>query len=98
MLLLRVAGLALPLISLATTGCGRKATPEDCQLIVDRNVELELRAMNVVDLEIVKRKQQEIRSTLEPALRDCVGRRISDSVIRCVQTAESVKSVEQCLN
>jgi hypothetical protein len=73
-------------------GCGRKATVEDCEQIVRRIAELELSSVvPAADLNAeVKQAEQKFR---ERALADCVGRRITERSLACVQTAKTPEAV-----
>jgi hypothetical protein len=81
-----------------TLGCGRKATEADCQLIVDRNVEVTMRAMsNQPDQAAITKKQEELRAEMKDGLKDCVGRRVTDSMIDCVKNAKSQDAINACI-
>lgn len=82
----------------AAAGCGqRKATAVDCQLIVDRLVEVELRAKNVTDPVAVAKKQEDIRATVKDELKDCVGRTVSSRMMDCVGKADTTDKVMACI-
>ena len=78
-------------------GCGRKATEADCQLIVDRNVELQMRALNINDPVAIAKKQDELRSEMKGELQQCVGRRVTDGMMDCVRVAKSTAEISQCM-
>jgi hypothetical protein len=81
-------GLGLMLLS----GCGRKATVEDCEQIVKRVAELELQ--NVVpNSELGSQVRETQNSFRERALSDCVGRRITQKSLDCVATAKTAASI-----
>jgi len=72
--------------------CGRKATVDDCQRIVKRITELELK--NVVPEQQIGSEVSEAQQAFkERALSDCVGRRISENALACVETATSAASI-----
>jgi hypothetical protein len=88
--------LLLVALAVATTSCGRRATPADCDLIFNRFVEVQLRAIHVTDpLEITKREQT-IRAEMKDDLQQCPGKRITDSMLRCVQNAQTNEEIDQC--
>ena len=90
-----VAGIAVFFATLV--GC-REATMADCQLIVDRTVELKLRESKTTDPEAVKKKQAEFRKELEEAMKsECIGRRISESAMTCVKSADQLAALQKCL-
>jgi hypothetical protein len=83
----------LPLL-FAVAACGRPATLEDCELIVERITQLEMEQRNASSPEAV---QAEVEATKQ-AVRDsmlsqCVGRRITDSSLECVRNARSSEEI-----
>ena len=80
------------LAAVMASGCGRKATVEDCEQIVRRIAELEL--TGVVPQEALSTEvadaQQRFR---ERALADCVGRRITQKSLACVASAKTAEAV-----
>jgi len=83
-------------------GCGHPATDAECVAIVDRIVELELKAQNVTDpTDIAKRRRTSLAMIGDggtPDLRGCVGRHITDSALTCVRSARTAEEItEQCL-
>ncbi len=79
-------------------GCGRKATEADCTAITDRNVEVQMRKMNINDPAAIAKKQQEIRGQFSETMKGCVGRRITDNMMQCVRTADTVEAIDQCMH
>lgn len=90
-------GLALATASLPLLGCGRRATPADCQLIVDRSVELQSKEMDETEPAAIKEREARIRAALEPEIKECQSRRVTDRTMACVQGATSSKELETCL-
>lgn len=93
-------GLLLPLtLSLvASAGC-RRATEADCEKIVDRIVELQLREQGVTDPDVIARRKDETKAKKrQELLGGCVGRRISNSSLECIQGAKtSAEIIDVCL-
>lgn len=88
----------LPLIALvALVGCGRKATREDCEAVVDRNVELQLKALGVVAPDVVAKRREEIRASMREDIDKCIGKRVTDSMMACVKRAETAEKIDKCL-
>ena len=85
--------LSLPLLA----ACGRKATTADCQLILDRSVELQMKEMDKTDPEAIAKRQASLRQELEGEIKDCVGRTISDAMMTCVRAATSSMELEKCM-
>lgn len=78
-------------------GCGRPATEADCQLIIDRNVEVQMRAMKLEDRALIAKKQQELRNAMKDELKDCVSRRVTDGMMRCVREATTAEQITKCI-
>lgn len=78
--------------------CGRPATSEECELIVERVAELELKATAVADARVVEEQVAAAKSAFqEQARRQCVGRRIPNGAMDCVRQAKTAKEiVEEC--
>ena len=79
-------------------GCGRKATEADCQIIVDQTVAVKLKEKSITDPAAVAKMQQELRDEVKGEVMDgCVGKRISDSALACIQHAQSQEEIVKCL-
>jgi hypothetical protein len=96
------APLALALAGAAgvagVTGCGRRATHEDCQLIVDRSVELELRATNETDAQTIAKREAEVRAALDGEIKSCErDRRVTEKTMACVRSAKTTQELDSCL-
>jgi hypothetical protein len=83
-------------LALAATGCGRRATPADCDLIFNRYVEVQLKAVHVTDPVEVTKREQSMRAEMKDDLRQCPGKRITDSMLRCVQNAQTNDEIDKC--
>ena len=87
-----------PLLSCATLflalGCGRPATVGDCERIISRVAELELKEVDVSDQAVVKSQIEGTQAAFrERMLSDCVGRRLRQSSLDCVNRATSANQV-----
>lgn len=91
-----ILGLMLALSSSGAVGCGRRATPADCDLIFNRFVEVQLRAVHVTDPVEVAKREQAMREELKDDLQKCPGKRITDSLLRCVQNAQTNDEMDKC--
>ena len=87
-----------------TQGCGHPATADECRIIVDRIVELELKAQNVTDpAEIARRRSTSLgmgdaAATAPNLIQDCVGRHVTDRAMACVRSARKADEItERCL-
>lgn len=81
---------------LTLTACGRPATEKECDEIVVRITELELKARGISASsgEEVKQTREALKKT---TLRECVGRRISDEAMACVRSAKTAEQiVDEC--
>jgi hypothetical protein len=83
---------------LVLPACGRKATVEDCQRIVKRITELELK--NLVPEQQIGSEVSEAQQTFrQRALSDCVGRRISENALTCVENATTTAAlIDDCFD
>lgn len=77
--------------------CGRKATEADCQLIIDQNVAVQMKALNISDPAAITKKQGELREELKGEMSGCVGRRVSDAMMACVKGAQTSDEITECL-
>jgi hypothetical protein len=78
-------------------GCGRRATHADCELIVDKSVELQMKEMSLTSAADVQKRVEQVRSQLQGDIASCEGRRITDRTVSCVQAAATTKEMDQCL-
>jgi hypothetical protein len=97
----------LPLLGLLLfplAGCGHPATEAECEVILERIVDLELKAQNVTDpAEVSKRKNESLglagsgRSPRD-VYEGCVGKHITDRAMQCVRNASTAQEVtDTCL-
>jgi hypothetical protein len=90
-------GIVLVALVFGLAGCGRKATRADCELVVDRNIEVKLRADGVTDPDVIQKRKDELRGSLTDDIDRCVGKRVTDSMMACVRTAETAEQIDKCL-
>lgn len=84
---------AAPCLLLGVLGCGRPATVEDCEQIVTRIAELELKEVDVSDTIDVKSQIAGTQAAFkERLMTDCVGRRLRRSTLECLNKAQSAES------
>jgi hypothetical protein len=90
-------------VAMGATACGHPATADECRVIVDRIVELELRAQKVSDpAEIDRRRRTSLGmtdgATPPNLLQDCIGRHLTDRAMECVRSAQTAGEIsERCL-
>ena len=82
---------------LCVAGCGRKATRADCEAVVDKNVEVKLKADGVNDPPTVQKRKDELRASLKDDIDKCVGKRVTDSMLACVKGADTAEQIDKCL-
>jgi len=92
-----MVGLAA-MASLPAAACGRRATPADCQLIVDKSVELQMKAMSETDPAAIQEREAHIRGELQDELKQCETRRVTDKTMACVSAATSTTELDKCLH
>jgi hypothetical protein len=78
-------------------GCGRNATEADCDLVVDRNVELAMKKLSITDPVQIDKRKQEVRAELKPQLQGCIGKRVTDGMMKCVKNAETPEAIDDCM-
>lgn len=86
--------------ALLVPACGRPATQQDCDDIVSRITELELKEAPSSDPSDVAKEVAETKETFRAKeKRECVGKRITDGALRCVRNAKTAEEiVRECLN
>ena len=89
----------LPFAAMAAqaAGCGRRATEADCQLIVNKSVELEMRGVSRVDSPSIEKREEEVRAQLGDEIKSCEGRHVTERTMSCVQSASSRQELDACL-
>lgn len=88
---------SLVFLALAALSCGRHATQADCDKILDRMVVVKLKERNITDPPSVQKMQAELRKDAETDLPGCVGKRITDSAMACIEKAETQEAIIKCL-
>jgi hypothetical protein len=85
---------------LAVSGCGRPATIADCEEIVARIAELELRGAKTADPSVIAKEVADTKLAFQAkAKQECVGKRITQRALECVRSATSAEEiVRECLN
>jgi len=81
-------------------GCGRPATIADCEEIVARIAELELRGAKTADPSLIAKEVADTKVAFQAkAKKECVGKRITQSALDCVRHAKTAEEiVRECLN
>tara|TARA_Y100001968_G_C18938994_1_gene517787 strand:- start:243 stop:509 length:267 start_codon:yes stop_codon:yes gene_type:complete len=75
-----------------------RATPEQCRMIFNRLVTLELAEMGFDDPELAQRRQVDFAYRYRKQIVACAGRKIPPGALKCVRSAKSSESVSHdCL-
>jgi hypothetical protein len=80
----------------ALCACGRQATAEDCKVIYEKNVEVEMRSLEKADEPTIERKKADLKTAFDGELKSCVGKRITDSVMACIRAAKTSDEMTRC--
>ena len=92
------ARVALLAASALIAACGRKATAEDCQLILDRSVELQMKEMRDAEANAIASRQEVLRLELAADIKEhCTGRHMTDATMNCVREAATPDQLEECI-
>jgi len=89
-------GFALAASLTLSVGCGRAATDSDCTKIVDKSVEVQLKKMNRSDEDITKLKAETLEK-MKDRIKECVGKRVTDRMMTCVDKASTPEEVDHCM-
>jgi hypothetical protein len=80
-------------------GCGHKATPEECQYLVDRTVELTLkdRGKDASPEELSEAQEAQRKALAGDIKEQCQGRRISEGMLKCARAAQTSEELADCM-
>jgi len=85
-------------VIMAQVGCGHPATAQECEEIFRRSAEVELRAQDVSDPEVIQRRVSEAQAAKgDELMKNCVGNRITDEAMECVRAAQTAQALDRCL-
>lgn len=88
------------LLGLSLTACGRPATVQDCEQIVARVTELELKQASITDPTVVQEQVANSKAAFQDqAMAHCVGKRITSGFMECISHASTADQLlKECLN
>lgn len=90
--------LLLASLALLTACNSERASSDQCRIIFDRLVALELAEMGFDDPVLAERRQTELSVRYREELAACVGRRLSAGAMMCVATAKNAEVISHdCL-
>ncbi len=80
--------------------CGHPASVAECEEIIERVARLELEKKSGGSEQAVKDEIEETKNALrESTMKDCVGKRITASAMKCVRQAKTSKEIiERCFD
>ena len=93
-------GAAAPLLlSAALAGCGHPATREECDQLLAKSAEIELRGQRVTDPATIAERTAAARATPKGVdfTAQCMGKRITQSALDCVRSATTAEQFDHCL-
>lgn len=92
--------LLVPLLGVLLAGCGHPATREECDEIVNRTAEIELREQAITDPKVIAERMASPGSVerMKKAVDQCVGTRITETALRCVRASTTAKQMDRCLD
>lgn len=87
------------LAAMSFSACqSKRATPEECRIIFNRLVSLELAEMGFDDPALAKRRQVDFAYRYRDDIAACIGRKIPADAMACVLTAKTAEDVShECL-
>ncbi len=90
---------ALVLLSATLAGCGHPATREECDQLLAKSAEIELRGQNVTDAATIADRTAAARATPKGVefSAQCLGKRITQSALDCVRKATTADQFDHCL-
>lgn len=87
------------IVALGLVACGRPATEEECEQILERTARLELQErLGAADAKLVEAEVQSTKQAMRKSMMEkCVGKRITDGALECVRKAKTSKELaEDC--
>ncbi len=91
--------LLLAAFTLALAGCGHPASREECDAIFNRGAELELRGQSISDPAVIAKRTAELRAQRgEEIVSRCIGIRVTQAELDCMQRATSSQEFDKCFN
>jgi hypothetical protein len=91
---------ALAALGASLTGCGHPATREECDQLLTKIAEIELRSgQNVSDPKTIEERTSAARAMPKGVefTSQCVGKRITTSALECVRKATTPEQFDRCL-
>ena len=97
----RRAAFAATLVATAllASACGHPATKAECEEIVDKIVEIELRGQGIADPAKIEERKRDTRAAVgNEQVERCVGKKVRASAMECVRKATTYEQIQDiCL-
>lgn len=86
-------------LALALAGCSApRASRAECERILERIVEIELIEQGYRDPVLLERKQDQARLSFSPDVESCIGRRMPENAMTCIEDAADTETLtHECL-
>jgi hypothetical protein len=65
-------------------------------MIYEKNVEVEMRSLEKADDATIERKKADLRTSFDADLKQCVGKRVTESVLSCIRGAKTSDDMTRC--
>jgi hypothetical protein len=89
-----VAPLAACALLLGLSACGHPASKEECEVIVDKIIEIQTKETGMTDPARVDAAKKDARAKVgDDLLPKCVGKKIRDSALACIKNASTVQQI-----
>ena len=88
--------LVLAALAMGAMACGHPATEDECRVLFDKSVEVEMREYVGANDDAIAKKQAELRKEFEGDLGRCVGKRVTEGSIECIRKASNKAELNEC--
>jgi hypothetical protein len=79
-------------------GCGHPATREECDVMFAKNAEIELRAQNITDPNVIAERTVAARAVKgDDFFAHCIGKKITSRAVECIRKATTATQMDHCL-
>jgi hypothetical protein len=88
--------LGVTFVAFGLFGCGRPASEQDCQMIFEKSIEVEMRSLDKADPATLSKKQKELSEAFAPEVKQCVGKRVTEGTLNCIRGAKTPAELGHC--
>jgi len=97
-LLRRFGWLFLAAAAVSVVGCGHPASRDECEIILEKTSELQLKDQNITEPAVIAERVQAFKDARgDELMKLCVGRTMTKSALDCVKHAATADDVDRCL-